>query len=88
MMPMLGIQVDVRSSEYMYRSVSLFVSQTGGMIVASIAQFHGVWPQVDCNYLSPSLGCMYQGCSTRVLEVTDAYFRFTILMVSVYTCEG
>ena len=44
--------------------------------------------QIRSDGIGPSLVCMYHGGSCHLLEVSDAHFGFSVLVVSVDAREG
>ena len=86
--PVLGILLDVRLCEDRVRGSLFGVVKPGSGVNGIICHSCGVWPYIRSDGIRPSLVCMYHEGFYHILEVSDAHFGLSVLVVSVDAREG
>ena len=86
--PVLRIFLDVRLCEDRVQGSLFGVVNPGSGVNGLVGHPCGVWPEIWSDGIGLSLIGVYNGVSCHLLEVSDAHFGLSFLVVSVDACEG
>ena len=86
--PVLGVFLDVRLCKYRVWGSLVGVVKAGSVVNGLVGHPCGVWPEIRSDGIGPSLIGMYHGGSCHLLEMSDAHFGLSVMVVIVDAREG